>query len=870
MQKMDISGNWNYKTDEMNVGEVNGYFKRIFEEAPFVLPGSACENKIGAKQEYYEELTKESIRAPRERYEYIAPLWLQREVTIPNEWEGKCICLFLERVNIASMLWIDGKQIDRQIIGLSTPHIYRLPKDIQPGSHVLTLCIDNRNLLNMECMASGYSVDTQGYWNGIIGGMELRCEEVFHIEDVQIYPDENGIDIRGVFTSDVHSPFVKKKIVIELMVETPRGELLETAVYEREIYNSRQPEYFRYEINMPEYWDEFTPALYKLYVKYNEKTEEDKKCFLFGMRTVSVKNKQFMINNRPFSLRGTTDCAIFPLTGYPFMDKEAWKERLSTVKEYGMNHVRFHAWCPPEAAFTAADELGIYVSVEMPLWLNKDVCALEAGEDSIHKTYYLQEAMNISRVYGNHPSFIMFSNGNENMGDFDLLETIIKQVKACDNRRLYTLTTNFDHPLLPCEDYLCAYEAAGKKIRIQDIHDRIAMDSCYTYDEAVNAAAVPLVSFEVGQYCVFPDVDMIERYTGNILPVNLDVIRKRMKEKGIYHRLNDYINASGALAVKLYKEDIEAALRTKGMGGFELLSLSDYTGQSTATIGILDAMYQSKGLVTPEEFRQFCNSVVPLFKAKRIYQNTEIMHAQLAVYDYGKEHVENYNEASDIEKLVINTEFELIIYNGTEVFLETITKGKNVDIDLSAIEKAVMLKVVLRAKEYLNTWNIYVYPAVDSQLMEVRAAVVRSKEELLKIKEAKRRILVTADCVEKTAEGSYIPVFWSPVHFPSTKPCGAMIDETHPIFADFPTEKYPDYQWKALLDSSKAAYLSDFPNAKPIVEFVPNFVDCSEISPLFEYEKNGSKYLYCGFDLEQERPEVRQLKYSIYKYLEIN
>ena len=209
MQKMDISGNWNYKTDEMNVGEVNGYFKRIFEDAPFVLPGSACENKIGAKQEYYEELTKESIRAPRERYEYIAPLWLQREVTIPNEWEGKCICLFLERVNIASMLWIDGKQIDRQIIGLSTPHIYRLPKDIQPGSHVLTLCIDNRNLLNMDCMASGYSVDTQGYWNGIIGRMELRCEEVFHIEDVQIYPDENGIDIRGVFTSDVHSPFVK-------------------------------------------------------------------------------------------------------------------------------------------------------------------------------------------------------------------------------------------------------------------------------------------------------------------------------------------------------------------------------------------------------------------------------------------------------------------------------------------------------------------------------------------------------------------------------------------------------------------------------------------------------------------------------------
>ena len=75
--------------------------------------------------------------------------------------------------------------------------------------------------------------------------------------------------------------------------------------------------------------------------------------------------------------------------------------------------------------------------------------------------------------------------------------------------------------------------------------------------------------------------------TGNILPVNLDAIKKFMIEKNVYHKLNDYIKASGDLAVKLYKEDIEAALRTKDFGGFELLSLSDYTGQSTATVGIL-------------------------------------------------------------------------------------------------------------------------------------------------------------------------------------------------------------------------------------------------------------------------------------------
>ena len=51
----------------------------------------------------------------------------------------------MERVNIASELWIDGVKTDRQIIELSTPHIYNLTGKIIPGEHTFTLKIDNRN-----------------------------------------------------------------------------------------------------------------------------------------------------------------------------------------------------------------------------------------------------------------------------------------------------------------------------------------------------------------------------------------------------------------------------------------------------------------------------------------------------------------------------------------------------------------------------------------------------------------------------------------------------------------------------------------------------------------------------------------------------
>jgi hypothetical protein len=310
---------------------------------------------------------------------------------------------------------------------------------------------------------------------------------------------------------------------------------------------------------------------------------------------------------------------------------------MSNIKEFGLNHIRFHAWCPPEAAFIAADRLGLYLLVEMPLWLNRDVVDYEFGDEDVHETYYMREARRIRKAYGNHPSFMMFSNGNENMGDFALLEDCIEQIKGNDKRCLYTLTSNFDHPVHPCEDYLSAFEMGHTAARIQFLHDKVAQDTSLTYDEVVDKIPVPVVSFEVGQYCVYPDVDIIKQYTGNMNPVNFDAIKKRMEEKGVYCRLNDYIKASGDLAAKLYKEDIEAVLRTQNFGGIELLSISDYTGQSTATVGMLDVFYNDKGVVDKKWWRGFCNEVVPLFSAKRIFYTNENLKGNFMLYDYGRQ-----------------------------------------------------------------------------------------------------------------------------------------------------------------------------------------------------------------------------------------
>lgn len=848
MKTIDLSGKWRYKTDETGTYNFTG---EKFADNGFNLPGSACENGIGKKQEYYTELTKEAVRAPRERYEYIAPLWLQSDIDVPSDIVGKSVRLFLERVNIASELWIDNKKIDRQIIELSAPHIYNLSEKITSGTHMITLRIDNRNLLNLDYMASGYSVDTQGYWNGIIGKIELQYEDIFHIDNVQVYPDDTGIDVKVTETSDVRSPFVHKDAVIELSVTAPNGKELDKKQFNIKLYNSKQVDYLRYDIDDIVYWNEFNPALYTLNVTYVCGDTKDTKSARFGMRTIKSENKHILLNGRQISLRGTIDCAIYPMTGYPPTDKAVWEKNFKTIQSYGLNHVRFHAWCPPEGAFEAADELGLYISVEMPLWLNRDVCALETGEDSIHRQYFMNEAINISKTYGNHPSFIMFSNGNENMGDFELLNDIITCVKAYDNRRLYTLTTNFDHPVMPCEDYLCAYEAYENPVRIQNRQDEAAENTALNYDKAVSDTPVPIISFEVGQYCVYPNVDLTDSYTGNMMAVNLDIIRKFMIEKGVYHRLNDYIKASGDLAVKLYKEDIEAALRTKDFGGFELLSLCDYTGQSTATIGILDVFFNSKGLISPEKFSEFAGSVVPLFMAKRIFTNTETLDAELGLYNFG-------------ETKIDKPQYNVSICNGEELFYQCNTRDTKISVPLGNIKKSAQLNVIVEVGGHKNEWRIFVFAECENT---ADVKYIRTQDELKQICETGGKAIVTKDCFENPIDGSFIPVFWSPVHFPSKKPCGAIIDNKHRIFNDFPTEKYPDYQWKRLLENSVGADISKFDtDIKMIIETVPNFFDNTKSSPLFETKIGNADLLFCGFDLDADYPEMKQLKYSIENY----
>lgn len=117
------------------------------------------------------------------------------------------------------------------------------------------------------------------------------------------------------------------------------------------------------------------------------------------------------------------------------MDKESWKRVLSTYASYGVNCMRFHSWCPPEAAFAAADEMGMMMEPELSHWNCQD-----AFEDTKAQAYYRLELTSILRTLANHPSFVMLTFGNElwaTKRGHEVMDELLKIAHSTDATRLY-------------------------------------------------------------------------------------------------------------------------------------------------------------------------------------------------------------------------------------------------------------------------------------------------------------------------------------------------------------------------------------------------------------------------------------------------
>jgi hypothetical protein len=902
--KLSLSGEWKFRIDSLDRGIENKWYDELPEET-ILLPGSMAENGKGddvtlktpwtgdiVDRSYFSEKKYEKYRKPGNikipfwlkpvKY-YKGVAWYQKEVEMPKEFDGKRIVLFLERCHWESALFVNGKEAGRQN-SLATPHEYDITGLLIPGRNRISIRIDNRVIIPIGVNSHSISDHTQSNWNGITGDISLRATSKVFIREVQVYPDIKAKKAKVVVTVSNKSgiPFSGKVAIQAASFNSGDPQKLKRRIVKANTSSNDLQLIIDYPVNNKmQFWSEFSPALYKLSVNLLAANGEviDNVSEDFGMREFRTKGTQFEVNGIPVFLRGTTECAIYPLTGYPPTDAGSWEKLVQTCRDYGMNHIRFHSFCPPEAAFTAADKLGVYLHIECSSWANQGTSIGDGG--SVDKFIY-EEGDRIIKEYGNHPSFVMLAYGNEPAGknQKEYLGKLLTYWKAKDNRRVYTSAAGW--PVIPENDYNLTPEPRiqhwGEGLK--SIINREATQTLFDYRDFVSRFKVPSVSHEIGQWCVYPDFKEITKYTGVLKATNFEIFRETLTENGMGEQAEDFLMASGKLQVLCYKADIEAALRTPGFGGFEILQLHDFPGQGTALVGILNPFFESKGYVTPEEFRMFCNSTVPLARMKKMtYKNSERFIADIEVAHFGKEPL---NNATLIIKIKSN---DSQILKKDSLVVDKIDIGNcisagSISMDISEIKSAqkLTLEIVIKNSPYTNKWDFWVYPAIQEvvpgnvlvtdKLDKKAEKVLKSGGSVLLLSYGK----IGKDKGAQVAIG-FSSIFWNTAWTNNQPPhtLGILCDPRHPVFSDFPTEYHSNWQWWDPVSHSQAMILDGLPvNLKPLIQPIDTWFENRRLALAFEAKTGGGKLMVCSVDLKdisEDRLVSKQLLGSVLKYM---
>ncbi len=899
IMEIDLSGQWGFRIDSMDRGLSENWYETNLTDS-IHLPGSMAENNKGndvrldtkwTGNMWNDSLWYTSDEAKKYRQpgnikvpfwltpvkKYYGPAWYQKMVNIRTSWAGRAINLQLERVHWESMVWVNGKKVGMQNT-LATPHNYDLTNILSPGQHAITIRIDNRvKEINPGLDAHSISDNTQTNWNGIVGDIKLTTFPQVYIDKAILLPDVTHKKVR-VKTSVKNLSGRVQKCHLELSVDYLGSDEQPLPHLTREIEVGKDGQ-FDIEYSMgenPHLWDEFNPHCYKMTIRLQSQLGLQVKEISFGLRDFQVDGKHFSINGRPVFLRGTLECAIFPLTGYPPTEVGEWKRILHKIKDYGLNHMRFHSWCPPEAAFQAADELGIYYQIEASAWAT-------IGDGKPIDQWIYQEAESIVEEYGHHPSFVMMAYGNEPWGDNhkEYLTQFLKHMKNLDPNRPYTGGAGW--PFLDQADF---YNNAKPRIQgwgqeLNSIINAEKPQTQFDYSALIQETPMPYVSHEMGQWCVFPNFQEMSKYQGVLKPRNFEIFKEDLAENHLGHLADSFLLASGKLQVLCYKADIEAALRSKDMAGFQLLDLHDFPGQGTALVGVLDAFWDEKGYVTGEEYRQFCDQTVPLARfEKRIFRNTENLEVPIEVAHYGKKTLINTTpewKLRDVNHEIMAegtfTETDIPIGNGLHL--------GTVNVDLQQIRSPKKLILTVKIRDHQNSWDIWVYPEEkDSGVTTDDFQVVQklTTETMDYLRNGGKVLLNISKGDVRPEKGGKIGVgfssiFWNTSWTKGQKPhtLGILCDPNHPALAEFPTEYHANWQWWDAMSHSNAIILDDFtPKLRPIVRLIDDWFENRRTALIFEAKVGNGKLLLSGIDLHtdlQNRPEAQQMLYSLKKYM---
>lgn len=892
--RISLEGNWGLQLDTAGTGIAPDWLTKSCTDSLF-LPGTTDMGKMGT---YNTDMTL-TTGLSRE-YVFEGKALYTKQIRIPEEWDGTSVRLVMERTK-PTTIWIDGKEVGANN-DISTAQQYDLSSYLFPGTHTVAILVDNGKQAVPEKVygsSHAYSASTQTNWNGIIGDFYLESAPLCGIDEIQLYPDVAKKVVTARVTLRNPDKGVGKGILSFYAEAWNTDKQHKTPVQTVEVDWTKPEQELELALgDKALLWSEFTPALYRLSVSLKTDQSVDTEQATFGLRDFKTKGRQFTMNGKTTFLRGKHDACVFPLIAHTAMDVKTWRHYFQVAKQYGINHYRFHSWCPPEACFEAADIEGIYLQPELPIWGNIDI------DDTELCDYLLKEGRNLHRAYSNHASFVMFGLGNEMSGE-EGLAMLIQTFKKEDNRHIYASGSNnylgFKGKQAD-EDYFTTCRVGREDDKQFNTHARASFSFADAYDggylnhtypnsemdfSSANALCdVPIISHETGQFQVYPNYEEIKKYTGVLKPRNFEIFKKRLEEAGMIDQAHDFMMASGKWSALLYRADIEMNLRTPEWGGFQLLDLQDYPGQGSAYVGILDAFMESKGLIAPEEWRHFCSEVVPLFCTEKFcWTNDEALTGEVEIANYSESDL-NGKQLS----WVLTDSKQQVLDKGVlplQVKQGELAKVGTLKPAIASVRKAekVTLALSIDGTPYLNDYSLWIYPAADKEVVPSEDICVTDDLDahLKYLTEGGKVLWFPSKDKHKdqTVGGLFQTDYWNYRMFrticenldrpvsPGT--LGILTDPGHPALADFPTEFHTNWQWFPIIKQSYPMILDRLSDDyRPIVQVIDNVERNHKLGLLFEFKVGNGKLLVCMSDLKavQDKPEARQFYRSILEYME--
>ncbi len=810
------------------------------------------------------------------KFLFVGPAWYEREIEIPRSWKDKSVVLRIERAMWKTDVWVDGRPMG-SCDSLVAEHRHELGV-LTPGRHRLTVRVDNRMIHNISTVTHAYGPETQTRWNGMIGAITLEAVEACSIKSLQVFPAPDRRSVRIVVrTTNRRSDSLAGSLKLRLQSEhgsrvheesttplhcAPRTDTHEVTLLLREPAQA---------------WDEFQPVRYR--IRATLKTENgspDETSALFGFRHIERTGKEMRLNGRPVFLRGTLDCAVYPKTGHPPMTVREWERVLRTVKEYGFNHVRFHTWCPPDAAFEAADRLGVYLQAEAPAWVDDwgtgTITKPPAiGRDPEITEFLRAELRRMSEAYGNHPSFMLCAIGNEfgmRSTDWEGVNAMVEEIKALDPRRLYTGCGARKH--LEADDYWFTHDSGDSTRGVGPAN------TDWDFGKAAEASPVPVIAHETGQRPVFPDYDrLLPKFTGPLLPLNLERYRHALVANGVAVQLKEFVQASARFQLVQYKAEHEAMLRTRGYAGYQLLMLNDFTGQSEALVGILDPFWESKGVVRAADVREWNAPTVILARfAKYVWTSDETFAAKLELANFGPHDL----HAGEVEWSLKHRSGKTVAHGRLHANASPtgrVTDLGSIRVALDRIQEPSALSLSVRHAEVENHWNLWVYPPASDESEPANVLLTQSLDDAaLRTLENGGKVLLLANGVKNSyaARTGYESVYWSAGWWGNKFSSLVLLcDPKHPALKDFPNDGWSDWQWRDLCAGATTFDLTGAPTGfRPIVQLVPDFHHNALLGQVFEARVGKGSLLVCGYDLESnldKRPAARQFRRSLFRYV---